>query len=81
MPSQEEKNKSMFNLLVMAAELLKEDDNKDKNFETAHNLVKQAFFKYLDLKDCPFRDACRESFEGENVFHEGPPYDWREDRD
>ena len=58
MSTQEERSKGIFNLLLMATQLLKEDTNQDKNFETVQNLVRQAFFKYLDLADCPFRDTC-----------------------
>ena len=69
MPSQEEMNKGMLNLLMIATDLLKETEHPDIKFEVAQNLIRQCFFKYLDLADCPFRDACREDLEAE----EGEP--------
>ena len=79
MATQEERSKGIFNLLLMATKLLKEDTNIDKNFETAQNLVRQAFFKYLDLADCPFRETCNEVFREE--YEPEAPYNWREDVD
>lgn len=60
MTTQEEKNESRKQLLRLVSDLLEEENNIDMNFLSAQNLTKQAFFKYLDLKDCPFRDQCRE---------------------
>ena len=64
---------------MMATNLLEYADKKNDNFKVAQNLIRQCFFKYLDLADCPFRDTCYNSFAEE---HEPEaPYNWREDRD
>ncbi len=58
MTTQEEINENMANLLKIATALLKEADKKNDNFKVAQNLIRQAYFKYLDLADCPFRQTC-----------------------
>jgi len=62
MTTQEKINKGMTNLLMIATELLKEADKSNDNFKLAQNLVRQCFFKYMDLADCPFRETCNEAF-------------------
>ena len=79
MPSQEEMNKGMMNLLMMATELLEYAEKSNDNFKIAQNLVKQAFFKYLDLKDCPFRETCNQAFQDD--YEPEAPYNWRDDID
>ena len=61
MTTQEEINQGMLNLLMMATDLLKEADIGNNNFTIAQNLLRQAFFKYLDLADCPFHEQCRQN--------------------
>ena len=75
MATQEEINKGMLNLLMMATELFKESNKNNNNFLTAQNLMRQYFFKYLDIKDCPFRDQCRE--ESYKDYKEPEPIDIR----
>lgn len=58
MTTQEDINEGLTHLLMMAIEFLKSSDNQNLNFISAQNLVRQAFFKYLDLADCPFRQTC-----------------------
>ena len=79
MPSQEEMNKGMMNLLMMATELLEYADKKNDNFRIAQNLIRQALFKYMDLADCPFRETCNQMFQDD--YEPEAPYNWREDRD
>ena len=79
MTTQEEMNTSMMHLLMMATDLLKEADKGNNNFSLAQNLVRQAFFKYLDLADCPFRATCYEAFKDE--YEPEAPYNWRDDID
>jgi len=79
MATQEEKNKARKQLLTIVTDLLEGEDNMDMNFLSAQNLTKQAFFKYLDLKDCPFRDQCRE--ESYKDYREPDPSYGRDDID
>jgi len=79
MTTQSEINTSMMHLLMMATDLLKEADKSNDNFNLAKNLIRQCFFKYLDLADCPFRKICREAFEEDR--EEKEPYNWRDDVD
>jgi len=63
MTTQEEmeiKNMSLVDLLKLSIDLLEKPDHHDLNLGMAQNLISQAFFKYLDLADCPFKDVCRE---------------------
>ena len=77
--TQEEINIKMQNLLMMATKLLKEADKSNDNFKLAQNLIRQCFFKYLNLADCPFRETCNEAFKEE--YEPEAPYNWRDDRD
>ena len=73
MATQEEINTSMKHLLMMATKLLEEPDNGNNNFKLAQNLIRQCFFKYLDLKDCPFKKNCNDIYrESQTENHE--PY-------
>jgi len=78
MATQEKINTSMMHLLMMATDLLKEADKTNDNFRLAQNLIRQCFFKYLDLADCPFRDTCNEAFRED--YEPEAPYG-RDDRD
>ena len=78
MPSQEEMNKGMMNLLMMATELLEYAEKSNDNFRIAMSLTRQALFKYMDLADCPFREVCNEVFADE--YETEAPYG-RDDRD
>ena len=79
MTTQEKINTSMMHLLMMATDLLKEADKTNDNFRLAQNLIRQCFFKYLDLADCPFRATCNEAFREE--YEPEAPYNWRDDLD
>lgn len=81
MTTQEEINTSMMHLLMMATDLLKEADKSNDNFKMAQSLIRQCFFKYLDLADCPFRDVCREQIESEYESEPEAPIDVRGELD
>jgi len=66
MTTQEEvENEGLAGLLRLAIDLLEKPDHQNINLEMAQNLIRQAFFKYLDLADCPFRETCNEAFREE----------------
>ena len=58
MTTQHEINQGMLKLLQITITLLKEADKTNDNFKIAQSLIRQAYFKYLDLADCPFRQTC-----------------------
>ena len=75
MATQEVKNKARKQLLRIVTDLLEGEDNMDMNFLSAQNLTKQALFKYLDLKDCPFQKQCRERFIDESELVDPEDYE------
>ena len=81
MATQEETNTGMMHLLNIAVDVLREPNNLKINFKTAQNLVSQCFFKYSDLENCTFRDACRERFEEDYECEPEEPIDIRGELD
>ena len=72
-------NIGLADLLKLSIDLLEKPDHQDINLGMAQTLIRQAFFKYMDLSDCPFRETCREGFEEDR--EEKEPYNWRDDVD
>ena len=75
MITQEEMNKARKQLLMIVTDLLEGEDNIYLNFLSAQNLTKQAFFKHLDLKNCPFQKQCRERFIDESELVDPEDYE------
>ena len=81
MATQEEMSRGISDLLKLATDLLDKPDYLNINYESAQNLIRQSIFKYTDLKECPFRDACREQFKSEYECEPEEPIDVRGELD